>query len=50
MNNVADNETRKTPMRFIWMPGIRPVKIPAMIPAKRKRIIWKSMREERFNN
>lgn len=31
---VADKEIRKTPMRFMWIPGVKPVKVPARIPRR----------------
>ena len=35
---VAESETMKIPTRLIWIPGIRPVIVPARTPIKRERI------------
>ncbi len=35
----TDAETSKAPIRFMWIPGMRPVKVPARIPRRRKRRI-----------
>ena len=40
----------KTPMRLIWIPGIRPVIVPAKIPINKKSISWNNILGERFNN
>ena len=29
---VVDADTRRTATRFMWMPGVKPVNVPAMMP------------------
>ena len=36
--NARENMNMAT--RFMWMPGIKPVIVPAMIPRRRWRIRW----------
>ena len=47
---VRDNETKKAPIRFMCIPGIKPVKVPARIPKIKKKINWINTNLERFNN
>ena len=35
----ADDETRIAPTRFMWSPGIRPVKVPTRMPMSKARKI-----------
>ena len=39
-----------TAIRLIWIPGIRPVIVPAKIPINKKSISWNNILGERFNN
>ncbi len=36
---VAESEIIKAPIKFMWIPGIRPVIVPARIPINKKRRI-----------
>jgi hypothetical protein len=31
---VVERERRRIAMRFMWIPGVRPVKVPAKIPKR----------------
>ena len=33
------NAIKSAPIRFMWIPGIRPVMVPAIIPIMRNKII-----------
>ena len=35
----TDKEIKKAPIRFIWIPGIRPVIVPAIIPRNKNKKI-----------
>lgn len=35
--SIGDIERRKTETRFMWMPGIKPVIVPASVPASKAR-------------
>jgi len=39
LRTEAARETRKTPIRFICIPGIRPVNVPIVHPSNKARII-----------
>ena len=39
MKIEVEREISKTPRRFIWIPGVNPVTIPARMPINKARII-----------
>ena len=49
-NKEAANDTRKIPIRFIWIPGIKPVIVPTRIPKSKKIMTSINMFIESFNN
>lgn len=42
-SNAVEIARRRTAIRFICMPGIRPVIVPAKRPMNKARMIWESM-------
>jgi hypothetical protein len=41
---VADREMIRAEMRFMWMPGVRPVITPNVIPSRIERVISRSIK------